>query len=67
MPDLAALESAARAAVSRLTPAYRLNLIISAEAPTDVTLGFTYQEEVWGETIFVDFQHGNVIAQCVAD
>ena len=54
--DLTELEAVARENVADLSKKHHFSSISSSDSEADFTLGFSYEEEAWGETVFVDFQ-----------
>jgi hypothetical protein len=61
------LEATARAADIGLFNQHYLSSIEEANDATDFSLGFIYDEESWGETVWVYFNNDAVVGHCRMD
>lgn len=68
LEQLPQLEQAVPQQVDGVTNRHELSSISEGDADgAEFVLGFSYEEEAWGETVFVDFQAGQVIGWTVVD
>jgi len=65
--NLHQLENTARGAVPELTAQHFFGLITDSNGDEHFSLGFNYEEENWGETVYVDFKDGQVTGWSSAD
>ncbi|MEO7717682.1 MAG: hypothetical protein ABIY70_15900 [Capsulimonas sp.] len=61
LENITLLEKNAREYVTILTDQYEFSAIQSASDGNDFTLAFSYDEEGWGESVFVDFKGLEVV------
>jgi len=67
MEDMPVLDGIVRRDVPDVSEKHYFGLITSPESEADFTLGYSYEEDAWGETVFVDFRGQGVVNWYVAD
>ena len=65
--NLVQLENKARKIVPQLSVEYFFGVVTESNEGSDFSLGFNYDMENWGETVYVDFKNGAVAGWSSAD